>query len=144
MTLSSARLATCTPEASRSCSASRPVRSSRSLSPMTPLRGVRISWLIVARNSDFCRDASIAASRAAASSALGALALGHPAELDGDLLDHRPDHVVAVERGGRGDRDDRAHLVGEGDREGDGEPCVVPHRGRARGTPGWRARARRR
>ena len=69
MTLSRARLATCTPEESRSCSASRPVRSSRSLRPMTPLRGVRISWLMVARNSDFCREASMAASRAAASSA---------------------------------------------------------------------------
>ena len=36
------------------------VRSSRSLSPMTPFIGVRISWLIVARNSDFSREASIA------------------------------------------------------------------------------------
>ena len=34
---------------------------------MTPLSGVRISWLIVARNSDLCRDAAIASSRASAS-----------------------------------------------------------------------------
>ena len=45
------------------------VRSSRSVSPITPFIGVRISWLIVARNSDFSRDASIASSRASASSA---------------------------------------------------------------------------
>ena len=36
---------------------------------MTPFMGVRISWLIVARNSDLRRDASIAWSRASASSA---------------------------------------------------------------------------
>ena len=36
---------------------------------MTPFIGVRISWLIVARNSDFSREASIAWSRASASSA---------------------------------------------------------------------------
>ena len=48
---------------------SRWVRSSRSVSPITPFIGVRISWLIVARNSDFSRDASIASSRASASSA---------------------------------------------------------------------------
>ena len=36
---------------------------------MTPLSGVRISWLIVARKSDFIREASIAASRARSSSA---------------------------------------------------------------------------
>ena len=63
---SSARLATWTPDASRCWSVVSSLRSSRSLSPITPLSGVRISWLIVARNSDFCRDASIAASRASA------------------------------------------------------------------------------
>ena len=36
---------------------------------MTPFIGVRISWLIVARNSDFSREASMAWSRASASSA---------------------------------------------------------------------------
>ena len=36
---------------------------------MTPFIGVRISCDIVARNSDFSRDASIASSRASASSA---------------------------------------------------------------------------
>ena len=75
---------------------------------MTPLSGVRISWLIVARNSDFCRDASIARVPGVGQLALGPLALGDPAELDGDLLDHRLDHLVAVERRRRGDRDDRA------------------------------------
>ena len=68
MTESRARLATWTPDARRSWSALSGVRISRSLRPITPLRGVRISWLIVARNSDFCRDASMAASRAVASS----------------------------------------------------------------------------
>ncbi len=33
---------------------------------MTPLSGVRISWLIVARNSDLARDACKASSRASA------------------------------------------------------------------------------
>ncbi len=37
-------------------------------SPITPFIGVRISWLIVARNSDLARDACSAASRAASSS----------------------------------------------------------------------------
>ena len=80
------------------------LRSSRSLRPITPLSGVRISWLIVARNSDFCRDASIARVAGVGELALGPLALGDPAELDGDLLDHRLDHVEAVERRRGGDR----------------------------------------
>ena len=46
----------------------RSVSRSRSVMPMTPLIGVRISWLIVARKSDFIREPAIAASRAAASS----------------------------------------------------------------------------
>ncbi len=66
---SSARLATCTPADSRCCSAVWSVRSSRSLRPITPFSGVRISWLMVARKSDFCREASIASSRACATSA---------------------------------------------------------------------------
>ena len=32
--------------------------------PMTPFNGVRISWLMLARKSDFRRDASTASSRA--------------------------------------------------------------------------------
>ena len=32
--------------------------------PMTPFIGVRISWLMFARNADFSRDASSASSRA--------------------------------------------------------------------------------
>ena len=59
--------APCRPTASRRWWASRSVRSSRSLRPMTPFMGVRISWLIVARNSDLRREASMASSRAAAS-----------------------------------------------------------------------------
>ena len=39
------------------------------MSPITAFIGVRISWLIDARNCDFIRDASSAASRAVASSA---------------------------------------------------------------------------
>ena len=42
------------------------VVSSRSFMPSTPLSGVRISWLMLARNSDLMRAASSAASRAAA------------------------------------------------------------------------------
>jgi hypothetical protein len=41
------------------------------------------------------------------------LTLGHPAELDGDLLGHRLDQVEAEERGSRGHRHDRADPVGE-------------------------------
>ena len=32
--------------------------------PMTPLSGVRISWLMLARNSDLARDASTASTSA--------------------------------------------------------------------------------
>ena len=39
--------------------------SRRPVMPMTPFIGVRISWLIAARNSDLARDASWAASWAA-------------------------------------------------------------------------------
>ena len=68
-TLSSASPAAWMPSAYRRCWSSRAVSSSRPVSPMTPLIGVRISWLIVATNSDFSRDASSASSRAAASAA---------------------------------------------------------------------------
>ncbi len=57
-----------TPVAYSRCSPSRPVSRSRPVRPITAFIGVRISWLIEARNSDFMRDASIAASRASASS----------------------------------------------------------------------------
>ena len=68
MTPSSACPAPRTPSAYCRCSGSSSVVSSRSLSPITPFMGVRISWLIVARNVDLARDASSAASRARASS----------------------------------------------------------------------------
>ena len=32
--------------------------------PITPLSGVRISWLMLARNSDFAREAAIASASA--------------------------------------------------------------------------------
>ena len=35
-------------------------RAAGSVMPMTPFIGVRISWLMLARNSDFSRDASFA------------------------------------------------------------------------------------
>ena len=54
-----------TPVASSVCSSSRSVSSRRSVSPMTPFIGVRISWLIVETNWDFVREASRAPSRAA-------------------------------------------------------------------------------
>ncbi len=42
--------------------------SSSSVIPSTPFMGVRISWLMLARNSDLARLAALAASRAAVSS----------------------------------------------------------------------------
>ena len=47
-----------------SCSGVSCVFSSKSVIPITPFIGVRISWLIFAKNSDFIRDASRATSRA--------------------------------------------------------------------------------
>ena len=44
----------------------------QSVMPMTPFIGVRISWLMFARNSDFSRDASVALSRALGHGRLGA------------------------------------------------------------------------
>ena len=68
MTPSSACPAPRTPSAYWRCNVSSSVVSSRSVMPITPFIGVRISWLIVARNVDLARDASSAASRASASS----------------------------------------------------------------------------
>ena len=65
---SSASPAVRTPCAYSRWRASRSVESSRPVSPITPFMGVRISWLIVARNDDFAREAASASSRAAASS----------------------------------------------------------------------------
>ena len=47
--------------------------STRSVMPMMPFIGVRISWLMLARNSLLARLASIARSRAATSSSLTSL-----------------------------------------------------------------------
>ena len=49
--------------------ASSSVSSSRLVSPITPFIGVRISWLMVARNSDFSREDSSASSRACSNAA---------------------------------------------------------------------------
>ena len=46
------------------CSASSGVSPSSSSMPITPFSGVRISWLMLARNSDLARDASTASARA--------------------------------------------------------------------------------
>ena len=54
----------------------------------------------------------MAASRASASSRLGAFALGHPPRAGRRLLHHRRDHAVAVQRRWSADREDRADLVG--------------------------------
>ena len=61
------------------------VSSSRPVSPITPFIGVRISWLIVARNSDLSREDSSASSRACSSVCGGAAALG-------DVLPEDRDH----------------------------------------------------
>ena len=50
------------------CSAESFVSSNRLVMPTMPFMGVRISWLILATNSDLSLDASSAASRAAMSS----------------------------------------------------------------------------
>ena len=55
--------------------------------PMMPFIGVRISWLMLARNSLLARLAASAASRGAAAVLLRPLPLGHVPE---DRL--RPDH----------------------------------------------------
>ena len=46
------------------CCGDRSVASSSSVIPMTPFSGVRISWLMLARNSDFEREASTASANA--------------------------------------------------------------------------------
>ena len=46
------------------CSAPSSVWSSSSVIPITPFSGVRISWLMLARNSDFEREASTASASA--------------------------------------------------------------------------------
>ena len=52
------------PSTKSRCAGSSSVSASRSDRPITPFIGVRISWLIVARNCDFMREASTAWSRA--------------------------------------------------------------------------------
>ena len=55
------------------CASSSSVSSRSSLIPITPFIGVRISWLTLATNIDFIREASSASSRASASSCSAAL-----------------------------------------------------------------------
>ena len=54
----------------RRCSVGRSPMAMTSAMVSTPLRGVRISWLILARNCDFIRLASLARSRASCSSVI--------------------------------------------------------------------------
>ena len=54
-----------------SCSAVSAVSSSSVVMPMTPFIGVRISWLMLARNSDFARVASSSLRLSAMSSRVG-------------------------------------------------------------------------
>ena len=67
MTVSSVSALARIVSANSRCSASRLVSSSRLVMPITPFIGVRISWLIFARNSLFARAADSAASFAALS-----------------------------------------------------------------------------
>ena len=67
------------------------VSSSSSVMPITPFIGVRISWLMLARNSLFARLAASAASRACAQLLGGALLLG-------DVARHRVDEPLLRER----------------------------------------------
>jgi hypothetical protein len=66
MTTSRASLESWTVWVYSRCSASREVSSSSSVIPMTAFMGVRISWLIAARNADLAVVAERAWSRAAA------------------------------------------------------------------------------
>ena len=75
------------------------VRASTSSMPVTPIIGVRISWLMAARNVDFAWLARSAA----------------PASLDGRLLGTRAARCVRLDR--------RAHLV-----EGVRDTLELPHR----------------
>ena len=59
-----------TTSSSSRCSSSRTVSSTSPVIPITAFIGVRISWLIIARNEDFARVASRAASRACAISSV--------------------------------------------------------------------------
>ena len=68
MIVSSASPAPRTPSAYWRWRSSSSEFSSRPVRPMTPFMGVRISWLIVATNADFAREASRALSRVSASS----------------------------------------------------------------------------
>ncbi len=69
--------------------------------PSTPFIGVRISWLMLARNCDLSRDASMAWSRATRM----AVSTSRRSR-DVPKHDHRARHLVVVEdgRGGEGDR----------------------------------------
>ena len=96
---------TLTPEASSCWSRSRLVSSSSSVSPITPFIGVRISWLMVDRNSDFAFDA-IRAAVAGGGQILGRLArLGHVAAVEHVAAHRRVGEEVG---GGPGDRSPRA------------------------------------
>ena len=64
MTSSSASLEFAAVCAYSRCCGDRSVASSSSVIPITPLSGVRISWLMLARNSDFEREASTASASA--------------------------------------------------------------------------------
>ena len=64
MTPSSASLEFAAVCAYSRCSTVSSVESSSSVMPITPLSGVRISWLMLARNSDFEREASTASASA--------------------------------------------------------------------------------
>ena len=118
MTPSRVRPAPWTPSARRRWSSSRPVRCSSSLRPITPFSGVRISWHIVARNSDLRREASIAGVTRGGELVGDQLALGHPAQLLGDLVAERVHHRVPLERRGRRDHhhDQRLALLGHHER----------------------------
>ena len=63
------------------CSAVSGVSSSSRVMPMTPFIGVRISWLMLARNSDLSREPSSAAWRARTSTSMLCTASTTPATL---------------------------------------------------------------
>ena len=100
--------------------------------PMTPFIGVRISWLMFARNADFIADASTASSRA---SAVGVVEFEQALQALVALAREQRDEP---DRGSAGQRGDRRAVDLLGDRA-----APRPRARRRRRRPSSRAAARR-
>ena len=76
------------------CSASSSVSSASSVMPMMPFIGVRISWLMLARNSLLARLAAFGGLLGALQLGFGALAVGDVARVDDDSGQDRIVEVI--------------------------------------------------